>query len=401
MRTIDLYENYKKDLIPIIKDIRLHSLYDIDNEAKDIFDCYYDSDVADYTFVGLAFGYHLRYFLKKNINITIIILDPKIYKLGGEKSSAEVFKSNKNINFIEISDLKITELEKILNDDKRINIYHTPSVEVMVEGQKKNFIKAKKIRDNSFFRFEKIMEENVSINSKRSYKNLDKLMDRIKDKNLMITGAGPSLDEDIKLIKKIRKRIFLLASGTSVKTLVRYKIIPDAVIITDPQVKVIEQIKDVDIKVPLIILNTTSHFVQRFWKGDIFLWRKENSVYEEVESGGSVVTTAFDIAIKSRCRAIILSGVDFSYSNNYSHAKDAHRSNKINNSKYRLKNYDGTYSKTAYNLIIYKKWIEKKSRETNIMVYNITSHGAIIENTIRLTESEILDKFGPHRNNIY
>lgn len=54
-------------------------------------------------------------------------------------------------------------------------------------------------------------------------------------------SAGPLLNEMIDLLNEIRKEYFVISVGSALKVLIQHAIAPDAVIITDPSLNVVEQ----------------------------------------------------------------------------------------------------------------------------------------------------------------
>ena len=53
-------------------------------------------------------------------------------------------------------------------------------------------------------------------------------------KNVVIVGAGPSVNQELPSLKQYRNNITIFATGHIAGTLLREGIIPDAIIITDP-----------------------------------------------------------------------------------------------------------------------------------------------------------------------
>jgi len=322
-----------------------------------------------------------------------------MFNIAKNENLFRIEKFTKNLNVKVIMATEIEDdyfLEKEMDFSKII--FHSPAIEIMENSRLKDEIIKNKILYNTQKRFEKIMNDNIIANRKFIRKYLSEYLANMTNKNIIIVGAGPSLNSDLKIIKKVRKKVFLFVVGTALKSLIDKDVIPDAIIITDPNIRVIEQITNVDLKIPLLMMESASKYIPEFWKGDIFLCAqtlfnekiRDNDV---VKSGGSVITTALDIAINVDANLIILAGVDFSYPNEYSHVDGAHRNRKIvgiHNLK-RVKNYSGSFNYAPRNLMIYNNWIAKRSTETEKKIYNITLNGAIIDNTVRITYDELAE----------
>ena len=92
-------------------------------------------------------------------------------------------------------------------------------------------------------------------------------------------------------------------------------IIPDAVIITDPQPLMYKQIDGVNLKnIPMILLSTASSSVIDYYNGPIYVAYQSGYIHAEIkakeigatlfETGGSVTTTALDIALRFGARKL-------------------------------------------------------------------------------------------------
>ena len=399
INNIIIIKNFENKKIPIQikKDtmIHLHSQYSIHNESAKVFEKYFRKNILNYTFIGFGFGYHILKFLYKNLKIKIVILNKLVFELSRENIDIDKFLNSNNVEIVFIEDLE-SSFEELLQTNKNSIIFHTPSIYIMENGKIKEAILSKHIKYNSFKRFEKLLEDNFQYNIKHACRYLSSFIEEFRNNIVIIVGAGPSLKEDIKFIKKVKSNVKILSVGTALKPLLNNDIVPDAVVITDPQEAVIEQIENVNIGKSLLILDSANKGLVDYWKGEVFLCAqfKNNNISESdiVKSGGSVVTTAVDIVIKARAKMIILSGMDFSYTRELTHVLGAHRSEIIKSTdrKYlRVENYNGSYNKTSRNLLIYKEWISERVKDVKIPIYNITHLGAKIENTKRVNVNKL------------
>ncbi len=398
--------NNENKMVPIYrsntKEIHLHSMYDLERESTIVFSKYFRADIKEYIFIGFGFGYHIRKFLNCDVKIKIVVLNKEVYELAKESISIDKISECKGVEFIFIEDLDKKSLMEISTDGDNV-IFHTPSIHIMDNEDKKKVIQEKHIRYNSLKKSEKVMKNNLEYNMIHVHHKLSSIINEFSHKNVLITGAGPSLKKDIPFIKKNRDKLLLFASGTSLKPLLSQGVCPDFVIITDSSTEVYKQIADVNIDKPLLILDTASKNLVDLWNGKVILCAQafhNNNINEKdiVKSGGSVVTTAIDIAINAHSKLIILAGADFCYTNNRSHVEGANRSTYLEDTDrdfIQVKNYNGEYCKTARSLVIFKEWIESRIHDIEIPVYNLTSEGAIIKNTLRLDNnglSELLDR---------
>ena len=209
---------------------------------------------------------------------------------------------------------------------------------------------------------------------------------------LSLWGAGPSITTEFNNLRKNRERLTIVASGHIAGTLFKEGIIPDAIIITDPQPHMYQQIKDLNTdKVPLILLSTASASVLNYYKGPIYVaYQKGYHPAEEegeklgvdtFETGGSVTTTALDIALRFEADKIILVGVDLAYTGGDSHAEGVGRKITNTDNLRKVVSCTGQEIYTSKNLDIYRKWIERRIKNIKGTVIYNTGSGAKIEGT--------------------
>ena len=144
-------------------------------------------------------------------------------------------------------------------------------------------------------------------------------------------------------------------------------------------------------KVPLILLSTASASVLNYYKVPIYVaYRKGYHPAEEegeklgvdtFETGGSVTTTALDIALRFEADKIILVGVDLAYTGGYSHAEGVGRKITNTDNFWKVVSCTGQEIYTSKNLDIYRKWIERRIKNIKGTVIYNTGSGAKIEGT--------------------
>jgi len=151
-------------------------------------------------------------------------------------------------------------------------------------------------------------------------------------KKVIVTGAGPSLEEALPEIRRLRDGYFLIASDTSLPWLLAHDLEPDCVISIDcQQVSYHHFLKGYPRRVPLLLDLASppgltrlsdrllffssghpfSQFVNRNWRSFPFI----------DTSGGNVSHAAVSLASRLGAREIRLYGVDFSYPEGKTYAR--------------------------------------------------------------------------------
>lgn len=227
----------------------------------------------------------------------------------------------------------------------------------------------------------------------------------------ILVSAGPSLDKNIRLLKEVKGKAFIVSVDTAIRALVREDIIPDMTVTIDPckWIDVIyqdERIKETPLLMAFDSNRSTSynHTGRKFYFYSEFrfaneLWEKYNKSYIKLESGGSVANDAFSFIRKMGFKNIILIGQDLAYTGDKIHAENSF-GKLLNNSVeakgevYIIKDINGEDIKTDYAMDIYRRWFEDQiTLHKGMHVIDATEGGARIEGTEILTLREAIDKY--------
>lgn len=152
-----------------------------------------------------------------------------------------------------------------------------------------------------------------------------------RDIPAIIVAAGPSLNKNIKELKRAKGKAFIIAVDTAIKPLASEKIIPDMFAIVDGR-KPLELINTEDAKkIPLLTSISAANSVLSFHTGKKFFYNegyvyinsmfyRNGESFETVACGGSVATSAFALAFMIGIDTIILVGQDLALTGNKTHA---------------------------------------------------------------------------------
>lgn len=262
----------------------------------------------------------------------------------------------------------------------------------------------------------------------------------------ILVSAGPSLRSQCEFIKENRDKVFLLACDTALKVLLKFGIIPDGVMTLDAQTHSYFHFLGEDLsEIPIFADFVTSPTLLRNFKfksiihsltakfqvdasgkpyrevtagGDI-VTEKLGDI-GDVQSGGSVATSAFDILRQMGFSPIYLTGQDLAYTGREIHSTGTHHNEKwltlINRKKslekineeivrkretQYVKACDDGVVLTDYVLGIYKHWFEESAKTTALEIYNISDKGSFIENVKNISLSEAKSIFTAHQNHNY
>jgi len=390
----------------------------------------YDSIVI----LGIGLGYEIKLLTEQNLNKPIIVLenDINIFKYALNIIDLENMLSNNVIEIILPEDPSlITQTLKLYNIEKPFIIINRQTFEIYKEYYQKaldsinKYIETRIINKATLIRFEKLWLKNVLVNIGYYlyHKGVNSFFQEYNDKPVLIVGGGPSISKAIDTIKKIKDSIYIIAVNTSLSYLIKNDVIPDFVITVDPQDKVykyfIPVINNDKDKLPLLISEPTIspkiikkypkkvfcqiEFAQEF----VYSFSKDRGI---LETGGSVVTTAFSFARKAGFNPIMFIGIDMAYTNNTLHFKgselekdwifNSYKDKTIETQNYffmkKLKiierpGFNGSV-KTDIKFLTYANWLEEnfKIYKDKIRIINF-SGGLLFENMDNMPLEKMLD----------
>lgn len=262
--------------------------------------------------------------------------------------------------------------------------------------------------------FANVMAKNLFSNAKfllDGYKTTQLIQVIPRDIPGILVAAGPSLNKNIKDLKKACGKALIIAVDTAVKPLIREGIMPDLIMIIDA-VKPVELFKiEGSQDIPLVSTVIASSEVLEYHKGKKFFFNGEYAFTENIllrskeafgtlSSGGSVATNAFSLLHKIGMTRIILVGQDLAYTNNRTHA-DGTFSDKMEEVNTRgMYMVEGNCEEKvpiAEDLKQFLDWYNNiipaiQERVPDFHVINATEGGAKIKNTEVMTLKDAIER---------
>ncbi len=225
-----------------------------------------------------------------------------------------------------------------------------------------------------------------------------------------VVSAGPSLNKNIKELKRAKNKSFIIAVDTAVKPLLREGIVPDMFATLDG-LKPLELVKMEQARnLPLLTMVTAANAILDYHTGKKFfydegyeyvrkMFEMNGKKLEGFPTGGSVATLAFSLTCHLGFRKIIFVGQDLAYTDNKSHADGTFQDAMPEEDTEEFIKVPGNYETevpTLKNLDSYRKWfgeyIEWWTRGHKTVFINATEGGARIEGTELMTLSEVIDR---------
>ncbi len=269
--------------------------------------------------------------------------------------------------------------------------------------------------------------------------------DALKGIPAVLVSAGPTLRKNLLYLKSIRDKAFFLSCDTSLKALLKEDIRPDGVVTLDAQTNSFfhfmgESIQDIPLFADLVSsptllrdgqFNRVIHSVTAKYQVNAEgKWVREVTAGGEladlvlgevgdIQSGGSVATTAFDILRFMGCSEVHFVGQDLAYTGREIHSTGTHHNEKwlttVNRKRSlewtneviirkretkEVESCNGLTVLTDYVLELYRHWFEESARSVEGMsLYNWNDGGAKIQGFVNLEAKEgmkILEQKNDH-----
>lgn len=389
----------------------IHSAYYPLKEAEKFVESLNLNNKKRIVLYGLGLGYHIYYILNKypDIEIQVFDLSKDLLTYALEKSVFPINRivSKENINII-VKEPDKDFYEKFSSALKWCDsfIIFEPALKIIPEeySEFREVLleyRAQKITEKNNF---KLLQENAEKNE--TIKNKKKIRDfyidyNLKDKNVVIVSAGPSLNyvmEELKELKK-HKDVFIICVGTALRALINNGVMPDAFCVLDPLHHIYNQIVGLeDIGIPMCFLYTSNHEAALNYRGNKYMFY--NHLREDdfmIDCGNSVATAALSLMIKGEPRRVILIGQDLAYIDNKRHVDNTVYGEKhiynINKTDFLAESVDG--GKLYTNKFFYdtKRWIERYIENFKNIEFINCSLGLNIKGFNNFKISEIKENF--------
>lgn len=237
-----------------------------------------------------------------------------------------------------------------------------------------------------------------------------------KDLPVIVVSAGPSLNKNIKDLKKAVGKACIIATDTAMKPLLNEGIIPNLFVIVDglKPGKLFEH-KDIS-KVPMVTMTGVSVEPMQLHKGKKFFYysgvrledkmlfelsskKGENHSLPNLPTGGSVATSAYSLGIYMGSEIVILIGQDLAMTGNRTHAdgtfQDKMDEIDVNSGEYfEIDAVGGGKILTRGDFKHYLDWFEKYIKEwSRITTIDATEGGALIHGSKVMTLKKAIDKY--------
>ncbi len=427
----------------LYNNVFVHSSYSPEKEAKKFVKIDNPNKTSFVIVIGFGLGYHIKELLDKiNPDCKIFIFEPelefvkcaclytdlsyllddRIYLYLGENYSYNFLADLMNLPLDNINGYKtiiLGSLQQLFKE--KYNAIKENIKQILKEYFQNQF---------TSYEFEKIWLKNILKNFPllKNSQNISDYKYSLREKPALIVSAGPSLKNQLSLLKKWQNKFYTFATDTALGTLLEANIVPDFIISLDCQYHNLLDffsfrndlksilITDISVypKIPKLFKpENVIFFKSTFGMQDTFsvikeLERISNIKIGEIPSGGSVALSSLEIALYMGCKPIGLLGQDFAYTNQMTHVVDSpvykiflNKTNKFNTiltqfnktiRRRKLIKIDENYTDIILNN--YKIWLENFVKEKELeYVFNLTEKGLHIADLQKTNLITFIEQF--------
>lgn len=394
-------------------------------------------EYAPIVIIGISNGEHIRQIMErapKTSNILIYEPSFEIFRRAMQEVDLSfIFQLDIPVGIM-VEGLNETELELYLYlfisyDNMTLLRYYIsgnyqelfPEETEKFVSRLKNHISNIHVGWNTKLRYTNVRAVNVFVNLPYLYEgsSIRELYGMLpQDVPVIIVSAGPSLNKNIKDLKKAVGKACIIATDTAMKPLLNAGIVPNLFIIIDGlKPEVLFQHKDIS-KVPMVTMTAVStepmacHKGKKFFygadsaledylTGDLELEESDQSerVIPYLVTGGSVATSAYALGLNMGTKTVILVGQDLAMTNNKTHADGTFQNemDEINTKSgeyFEVEAVDGGKVLTRLDFDLYRKWFEEHFEQWNhVTVVDATEGGALIHGTKIMTLKRAIQKY--------
>lgn len=411
----------------------LHSRYNPAREANNIVAQGTDRDADVVIIGGFALGYLAEAALDHCPRAEIVVVEksPCIMRRALETRDLTRLLSSGRFDFV-LSEH--TEDVTMLLDGKATRnmsmLIHRPSLEIFpgFYGNLRNvlysYINSKEVNLATLARFEDLWTRNLLRNLPLfvTTPGINALDNALQGVPAFIVGAGPSLAHNIQYLRDASRKGIVIAVDTVYKVLLAHNIRPHVVVAVDPQLINFQYFRGVSpTGVTLVADCAVSPTLLRSFSGDTYIsavpfpfadwFTSFFGARGGLASGGSVSTSAFDLAVRMGCSPVVLVGQDLAYSVERIHVRgtageetwenSCRRTTPLTGSMRRFLRDNRTVRMPAYGgrgevwtdrkFLTFLWWFEKKiAALEGLPVWNATEGGVRIKGSDEKTLQQVL-----------
>ncbi len=382
---------------------------------------------------GFALGYSVSAVLNRSGAITVIAVDNSLKRFAHAlkaRDMRDILLSDRVAFLIESGENSVSAVLRTSEPGEIAVIKNRNLTEIedeyfsAVDNNIKRFTERKKVNTATLKKFGRIWIRNLIYNlcifpEAESIDLLDNIFGSFP---VLLLAAGPSLKEILPHIKQLQERFVTVAVDTAMKALSEAGVTPDFLVVIDPQYWNVRHLDRTDLSGTILVSESSTHpavfrkgHKRLFFAASLFPLGQfiENFTGRKrrLGAGGSVSTSAWDLAHTLSRGPVYCSGLDLGFPDRETHYRGSFFEERVHHEAVRLspaedsafralnsahpfylENNTGGATLTDGRLIVYKQWFEERieqSPERN--TFNLSPKGIKIEGFTFTEPDSILD----------
>jgi hypothetical protein len=371
-------------------------------------------------FFGLGLGYAAEAFLRAWPGRPLYVIEPSLSDLAAWLSGRDMREllahsglhllagipaAGLSEYFREVEDLRPRLFRWKPLIDRHSDYYRA------AEAGLKRFFGRREINTNTLRRFGRLWVRNLARNYPLMwrYPGLGRIEGALAGLPALVIAGGPSLDNIVPHLHDIRQRCAIIAVDTSFSLCRRSGLQPDFLVVADPQYWNTRHLDRQTGDASLLVSEPSTHPVifRRFGHrvilaGSIFplgsFFESFTDVRGRLGAGGSVATSAWDLARQLGCRPICMAGLDLGFPGKQTHFRGSFFEERVHGMADRLApaeqwsvqclldaspgyatNNSGGRTLTDRRMLLYKWWFERQLElYPTAATFNLSAEGIAI-----------------------
>jgi len=420
--------------------LTLHSAFDPVREARRLIEKEVDDGSSLVVFFGFGLGYYVEAFVRLFPQHTALVIEPDLglFQLALSVRPLQGLLAHPRLSFFvgagqaalpeTLDELPLARVNII---KPRSLLLTNPGYYTQTEGVIRSYLSRKKLNVNTLRRFGRLWVRNLVRNMDRmSAPGVRELVGIFSGLPALVLGSGPSLDGILLRLGELRRKLLIISVDTSLRACLERSVEPDFVIVVDPQYWNTRHLDGVAVQSSVLLSESATHprvfrvlNLPVFFGSSFFpLGRFFETVFGEkgkLGAGGSVATSAWDLARQLGCRPIYMAGLDLGFPGRSTHFRGATFETRFAAASGRLKPsetmsfaylHDASPFPVSANtagavltdqrMLIYKWWFEDQMKSRpEAETRNLSPAGARIEG-MPYSDAEQLDSLPDRREEI-
>ncbi len=416
-----------------IKGVFIHSSHDPEKEAEKLITKEFPRAPEVCIFAGFGLGYQVERFIRTYPDTPVVVFepDPSYFLKALEARNLDAVLTHPGISLLIGVNARtvLGFLETV--KAKNVGCYILRSLKDIRQGEFEEikdtvntFSERETINKNTLKRFGKVWVRNLLKNIPRLIETpgISLFENFFSGIPACVIAGGPSLDAMLPYLKEIRKHCVLVAVDTSLRGCLAYGVIPDILVVVDPQYWNSRHMDHCTASDSILVSESSTHpSIFRIHKGPAFFCsslfplgrfiEQDTGIKGKLGAGGSVATTAWDLCRYMGNSPVIFTGLDLGFPGMATHFKSsffeerllylANRLQPAETAQFRylyeaapflIENNRGSTVLTDKRLIVYKRWFEQQMKiHTGTITKTLSSRGARITGMDRWTLEDVLN----------